>query len=69
MADRKTTSGCLGALLHMFTVFPLWISLVYGVMLASDPEQWVWMVFYAYVPVSVIVAIVRATFEVLASSD
>lgn len=47
--------GCLGAMLSIFGVRPLWFMLVFGILMKIDADPWMWVLFVTYVPLTFVV--------------
>lgn len=50
----KGLSGCALIVWQFFVGLPLWFSIIYGLMSAVQPPQWVWICFFIYIPVQLV---------------
>lgn len=58
MADPnpKDVVGCVHAILGFFTVLPMWLVLLYGILSRVEAPSWMWGVYFAYVPTAIATA-------------
>lgn len=54
MADEKPKSkvvaGCAGMMLKFFFVLPLWLSLLFGILVEIHAPTWMWVSYWIYLP-------------------
>lgn len=65
MATYRKAFGCIGALLSLCGSLPGWLYLLHYILVAVEASSFVWAIYWAYVPVSVLGAI----FTVLSKGD
>jgi hypothetical protein len=58
-------SKVISLLLGLFIVLPIWLVMLYQIMQASHVADWVWVLYWVYVPVCVLAAIVTKLAELV----
>lgn len=61
--DTQSLVGCLLALAALAIQLPLWACLMFGILDASGAPTWCWVLFWIYVPVCVVLGVIRAIAE------
>ena len=56
----KQKTGCIGAVLQVLIVSPIWLYLLYSVLKAIEATDLQWLLFWIYVPVCILTGIIRA---------
>ena len=56
----KQKTGCIGAVLQVLIVSPIWLYLLYSVFKAIEATDLQWFLFWIYVPVCILTGIIRA---------
>jgi hypothetical protein len=65
----RAASGCGSAMIGMFVTGPIWLVLLYKVLVATNADQLAWILFWIYVPAYVISHALSATFVALVDAD
>jgi hypothetical protein len=57
--DNKTRAmaGCVGTLVGLFIVLPLYAAVLIGLMLASNAPTWVWTCFWVFMGLNTLIRI------------
>jgi hypothetical protein len=63
VSNAKSVTGCLLAFLQLGIGTPLWLYLMYQVLIRLDIPPHVWTAYWVYVPFMLISAVVRAIWE------
>jgi len=58
--ENKVMAGCIVGVLQLFVIQPMWFTMLYHVLSATEAESWLWGIYWAYVPVCVIVGLASA---------
>lgn len=45
--------GCIGLLITL----PMWYAIMFGVMKAADAPDWVWLLYWIYVPLGLLIRV------------
>lgn len=67
--DARILSGCVAACWRLFLTIPLFCALMYGLVASVNPPQWVWIVFWIYVPVCIIGGMFSGLVKVIGNSE
>ena len=65
---KKSTGGCLVAILQFLVITPMWMYLLYQILTRVNATDLMWFVYWAYVPM-MFVAIVMGAFVQAFSED
>jgi hypothetical protein len=57
--------GCIIGGLYMLIGLPIWFAMIYGILLSSNAESWVWTLFWVYIPVAFGFHIAKASVEIV----
>lgn len=67
--DAMLAAGCLSAVWVILVQVPMWLIFMFGLIQAVNPPQWVWVLFWCYVPVSIIGSFVTGILKVFTSAE
>ena len=62
----KDFVGCIAGLFWAVVYMPLWYCLVFGILLKIEADPWMWITFYAYVPVGLLCTCLSKLFDFMA---
>lgn len=65
--DEEKTLGCAFAFWSLFVVTPMWLFLLFGLMLANEMPVWSWVLFWCYVPANIIGVILHHLYKFIVS--
>lgn len=58
-------SGCFLVIWQFLVVTPIWLFMIFGMLKATDPPDYVWILFFIYLPAYIIGVIISGIFTVL----
>ena len=50
-------AGCATAMIRMMVTLPMWYVLLFGIIGRIDAPNWLWILFWVYMPVGVLLSI------------
>lgn len=66
--NKKAQLGCLLGVIAILVSQPIWYYLLYQVLDRVEASDLMWFLYWVYVPVSILVAIIAKLFEYVANS-
>lgn len=63
--DTKGAAGCIMSVATLLIHLPLWYALVGGMLAHIGAPTWMWVIFWVYVPVGVVLGVMRSCVELL----
>ena len=58
----------IGTLFTLFLLLPMWLFLCYSILIAIQPDRLVWFIFWGYVPIAILIAILTGIGKAIAES-
>jgi len=65
---KKVVSSIV-ALLGVFVAMPIWLFLLYSILVAIQPDRLVWFLYIAYIPVEICIALFIAIVRILENQE
>jgi cation transport ATPase len=70
MADKDIETdefvGCMGAIWYLVVILPMWMILLYQILVSIEAPAYAWILFWMYLPAQVIGAVFVHTAKIMA---
>lgn len=66
--NGENFTGCVLSIWHLIVTGPMWLILLFAIMSANDMPTWAWVLYWVYVPSSIIGIILAGAMRLLRQS-
>lgn len=58
-------SKIVASVIGLFVLLPMWMLLIYQVLASTNQSTWVWVLYWMYLPISILVSILTKIVEIM----